>query len=156
MHSSLTTQNIHTTYTSTHTIQKHIRTAHTLHAHAYTSICLGLDGISCVSVYVHHRLSCHWASLSTVWLPSPFLPISTYQYIGQLPYLSLLQGEQSELFQPFLLSETLQCPHHHQPFAGLFPVWSCLLLYWGVHRWVQQCRYVSVALSRGAGPPPST
>lgn len=56
--------------------------------------------------------------------PSSLQPLQVFIYIDKiLPELALLQDEQSQLSQPFLVDEMLQVLHH---LAGLSPECPCL------------------------------
>ena len=53
--------------------------------------------------------SCHWTPLKRVW-PHPVTPAIQMFINSDKP--SLLQAEQSQVSQPFLVQEMLQAPHH--------------------------------------------
>ena len=99
------------------------------------------NGTSCVLVSACFLSSCHWAPLKRAWLHSLCtLPSGVCEHWWVTPKPSLLQAEQSQLSQPFLVGDML---HSFTIFVSLLwnlSTMSISLLYWGIWKWTQHTR----------------
>lgn len=84
-----------------------------VHSHPHSkNVFPGFQREPPVFVCAYYVWSCHWASPKRAWLHLLWTPsLQVFVYIDEVS-LNLLQAEQSQLCQPFLIGRMLQSLHH--------------------------------------------